>query len=375
MLVTPISLSRPQRWLRWLPISMVPLAMLWAGPLAGLIGGLLAAYVVQALLDRRKPIPDIWYSLPPAEADLYGHGRTEPRVVGGPGEVAMGGPAFWSTLLPDGAQMDGVCSEVLALEDGRLLIALLRRRSGTALMAYQPEARRIDSLEPVDAEAIFELAAREPARAASLVRGALGPGAETIWLSERRGLWVDRASPVAPERLERRLPGGRLLEARLLLPMDLRGARDPHALLGCAPYQLILDGVDTGRHVLALDEVVESPDGACVALRGVLLEGARIRGGVWHLWRDGRWHAVDASAVDAATAGGGEAFSLLVDALDDQGSLRCRLRSDALGQRSKPRLPAAAHARASWLAEPLPLSPADGAFRVQVPANQRATSA
>lgn len=367
MLVTKLSLSRQQRWLRWLPISMVPLAMLWAGPLAGLVGGLLAAYVAQALLDRRKPIPDIWYSLPPADADLYGHGRTEPRVVGG--------PEFWSTLLPDGAQMDGVSSEVLALEDGRLLIALLRRRSGAALMAYQPEARRIDSLEQVDAEAIFELATGDPARAAAMVRAALGPGVETIWLSERRGLWVDRASPVAPERLERRLPSGRLLEARLLLPADLRGARDPHALLGCAPYQLILDGADTGRHVLALDEVVESPDGACVALRGVLLEGARIRGGVWHLWRDGRWHAVDASAVDAATAGGGEAFSLLVETLDDQGSLRCRLRSDALGQRSKPRLPAAAHARASWLAEPLPLAPADGAFRVQVPANQRAASA
>jgi hypothetical protein len=375
MLVSPIFLSRQQRWLRWLPISMVPLAMLWAGPLAGLVGGLVAAYLVQALLDRRKPIPDIWYSLPPADADLYGHERPEPRHVGALGEIAMGGPEFWSVLLPDGAQLDGVCSEVLALDDGALQIALLRRRSGMALIAYQPQAQRIDSVEHLDAGAIFDLAARDPAQAAWKVRAALGQGADTTWLHQQYGLWVDRALPPAPERLERRLPRGRLLEARLLLPADLRGARDPHALLGCAPYMLLLDGVDTGRHVLALDDVFESRDGDCVALRGVLLEGERVRGGVWHLWRDGRWHAVDSSTVDARTAGGGEAFSLLIDALDGQGLLRCRVRSDAMGQRAKPRLPSAVHLRVSWLAEPLLLSPADAVFTVQVPANQRGAGA
>jgi hypothetical protein len=370
MLVSPIFLSRQQRWLRWLPISMVPLAMLWAGPLAGLVGGLVAACLVQALLDRRKPIPDIWYSLPPSDADLYGHERPEPRSVGGLGEIGMGGPEFWSVLLPDGAQMDGVCSEVLALEDGRLQIALLRRRSGMALIAYQPEAHRIDSLERLGAEAVFDLAARDPAQAAPMVRAALESGADTTWLHRQRGLWVDSAAPVAPERLERRLPRGRLLEARLMLPTDLRGARDPHALLASSPYQLILDGLDTGRHVLGLDDVFESPDGACIALRGVLLEQARIRGGVWHLWRDGRWHAIDSSAV-VAEAAGGEAFSLLIEALDDQGLLHCRLRSDALGHRLKPRLPAAVHVRASWLAEPLLLPLTDGTCTVQVPANQR----
>jgi hypothetical protein len=370
MPVSPILLSRQQRWLRWLPISMVPLAMLWAGPLAGLVGGLVAACLVQALLDRRKPIPDIWYSLAPSDAELYGYERPEPRNVGCLGEIAMGGPELWSVLLPDGAQLDEICSGVLALDDGQLQIALLRRRSGMALIAYQPEAHRIDRLERFDAEAVFALAARDPAQAASMVRAAVANGADTTWLQRRHGLWVDRDAAVAPERQERRLPRGRLLEARLMLPMDLRGARDPHALLASSPYRLILDGLDTGRHVTGLDEVYESPDGACIALRGVLLEGTRIRGGVWHLWRDGRWHAIDSSAV-AAEAAGGEAFSLLIEALDDQGLLHCRLRSDALGLRSTPRLPAAVHVRASWLAEPLLLRLRDGACTVQVPANQR----
>lgn len=243
------------------------------------------------------------------------------RQIGGVGEIGMGGPNYWTLLLADGALLDSVCGGVTNV--GRLRVAPTLTRQGETLQVYDPDAQVIYTLDPSPQV----LGDEDALRAAC--RGAVS----SVALRLMRGLRLPAEASEAPaERLTHVLPSGRTLEARLLLPDDLRGTDEVGGLLSAPPYGLWLDGSDTGLHVGDLDEVVEGASGQIV-LRGLRLNAeARVIDGLWHVWRDGRWNALLSHAFEPMVGGGSRTPYFLSDpAIDAEGRVSFALKIFAWG--------------------------------------------
>lgn len=315
-----------------------------------------------------------WHSEPLPPKLFTAHPPGEERQIGGIGEVGMGGPIYWSQLLRDGAVLDQVCSEVLDLEGGRLRLAEQRTRGGgTRLLAYDSE-RHLVHLLPAseDDTLVFEEAANRPTPAlAAKLRQACLHSEHTQALHRVHGILVPTSQPAPAPTLQHRLANGSLLEARLMLPEDVSRAPDPHGLLGLTPYALFLDGVDTGLHVTHLLNVQESSDGRAFCLPGLRLSGGRGVDGLWHLWLDGRWHAVRGYAKKTARATGSDyLFDLDVSARDG-GVFRAALQAMVYGPaglEAGPPAPSEIELCVSWSARPLILPTRDDAVELRPPA-------
>ncbi len=177
-----------------------------------------------------------------------------------------------------------------------------------------------------------------------------------------RGLRLPAQAGAEPlERLTRVLPSGRTLEARLLLPDDLRGTVEVEGLLSAPPYGLWLDGEATGLHVGDLDEVVESPTGQIILSGRRLDAHARVIDGLWLAWRDGRWSALLGNAYEPLVGGGGRTPYFLSDPrFDDDDRLSFQLRTFGWGPEGElPSQPAPplVELAVSWRGTPLILRP------------------
>ena len=77
-----------------------------------------------------------------------------------------------------------------------------------------------------------------------------------------------------------------------MLPMDLRHADDPAALLHAPPYELLLDNRPTNFFVCDLDRVAESPAGDGLSVGGCQFHGEHIVDGLYHLHFAGEWFSL-----------------------------------------------------------------------------------
>lgn len=171
----------------------------------------------------------------------------------------MGGPNFWTLLLRDGAIVHSACAAPQDVDGGKLRLIPTRSREGEGVTVYEPAARMMYALPALTDREQAALAAGS-AEALARLRARCRQ-AEATPLRQVRGLWVPQWAEDPADRLAIALPSGRALAARSMLPMDLRHADDPAALLHAPPYELLLDNRPTNFFVCDLDRVAESPAG------------------------------------------------------------------------------------------------------------------
>lgn len=302
------------------------------------------------------------------------------RQVGGVGEIAMGGPNYWTMLLADGAMLHGVCGPVTDVPPGPgggpLRIALTQARDGLRLQVYDIDAQVIHTLEPgpgrPSPEALADVASRTPAKAAPLLREACRHAADSVTLAPVLGLRLPaHEAKVPPPLLARALADGRRLEARLLLPDDLRATEEADRLLHAPPYALYLDGAPTGLHVADLDGVVEGQDGVLLLPGRRLNADGRTTDGLWLAWREGRWSALLGHA-HAPLQGGGflTPYFLSEPAVGAGGQASFSLRTFGWGPDgelpSEP-APPQVELKVSWRRVPLLLRPREDRITLEVP--------
>lgn len=315
-----------------------------------------------------------WRSYPITPESLLTQPTNVDRQIGGIGEIGMGGPNFWTVLLADGALLSGVCGAVRTA--GALRTALTQDRQGLSLQVYDREAQVVYTLKakpgrrsPAELDAAV---AESPTRAEPLLRKACQHAATTVKLQTVRGLRLPVDAGPAPEPLlSRTLSSGRQLEARLLLPADLRGTVEVGGLLSSPPYGLWLDGVMTGLHVTGLEEAVEGP-GQSIVLPGVRLDAdGRVLDGLWHLWRGGAWRAVASYARRPFDRGGAYTPYFLADPQPgEDGRLHFKLETSSWGPEEEipgEPMPSEVELKVSWQTAPLRLATQGAQMSLKVP--------
>ncbi len=232
----------------------------------------------------------------------------------------MGGPAYSTQMLRDGAIVEGVStggSHDASGEWQTLAGSALRVASGyidrsEAVIVYDEADKRVMYLLAI-VPSLFWQELHE--------RRQLGGDAEAaMWLRDHpcrsstlrpcRGLWLEPEHPALaaglPQALRHVLPDARVLQAIPLLPDDLRLTAHPTLFARICPYALCLDGEPSDRHACDLETVITSPSGRCVVVAGSVLDGdLRPIEGVWLVHWQGRWQAIGRRA----TGGSGKARS------------------------------------------------------------------
>ncbi|MDO5624634.1 MAG: hypothetical protein Q4G71_08095 [Pseudomonadota bacterium] len=290
-----------RRWLRWLPpLALLATVLVWRSPWGVALGLCVAVGVHQILkrlgLDWQPHAPWQAHSHTPDAALFTGHAVDHDRLLDDTlHEIGMGGPEVGTVMLAGGMLLDAVARDtaVLAAHDaqGPCRAALCRGPAGgwitlADLATHTRYHLRASRLPPAS---VFEhwrgLGTAERAAAWRACMAAHAQEAEA--LVPLRGLWVSaaqasRAQTHGPTTL--RLPSGRRLQARSLLPDDVRGARNPAQWIGPAPHQLWVDGQATPCHVRDLQDACESPDGRVLVVRGVQLgRWGHGEGALYHL--------------------------------------------------------------------------------------------
>ena len=268
----------------------------------------------------------------PLDADLAGQESAGDRLIGAPEELRRDGPFVGTFLLADGLILQDIDPRIHTLDDGRLRVALQYDRTCQAsVVVFDREASCLYTLGQIypgmaiAPDAAFDRVSSGSSQAIAFLRAAFPHATRKVVLHKVLGLLVDQATPAPPAYLTRRLRNGSLLAARLLLPADLRGASDPGRMLELAPYSLSMDGQDTGLHVPGLQHVLESPDGSCLMLAGVILQRDTVTARTWHIWRAGRWQmALERSQVPYLDPEAGS-WRLVPVAIDDAGVVQCDL--------------------------------------------------
>lgn len=371
-----------ERWVQlsaWLPLLIaVVWTACWLSPL-GLVTALVAAVAARIVLDR--------IGLEPPAAQRFQDGAQRMRSAAQTtqlsveitigvdrilrwGEIAMGGPEVLQYLLRDGAIVDDVSDGWVDVGSGRFRMAMTDARHRVRWVIY-------DELE----KCLYEFDDPEAADIYRRWRGSLpGDGAVLAMLKHGncthlmrfRGVWIGVPGFVPPrERVTNVLPSGIELEARLLLPQDLRTMSQPMTLLVHPPYELMVDGRSTGLHVLSLDEVDESERGACVVVRGVRLSSdLTITDGLWHVRYAGRWWSMLSCVHRAYDGPGGYTpyFTELVGVSDD-GCITFSAcgQGCADGEVIVEEPPPVIEFTVEWQMAPLRLRVCKGMFEVRVP--------
>lgn len=357
-----------RRYTRWLPsVVLVAVCIAWWSPL-GVIAALAATVATHSLLTRFDLAGDV---LPVGGAALRSvplspFARQPPAgdVTLGWAELGMGGPAYCTQMLRDGAIVDDVACDGGTAQTGTwtdLAGTSLRLAPGyvdrsEVVLGYDEQRKVVLHFNAVP-HVFWQMLGER--------RQADGDAAAAAWVSRQphmatalrayHGLWLAPddpalASPMQAQ-LRRRLPDGRELSACLLLPDDLRLTAHPDLFTHTQPYALALDGMDSGRHVCDLHTVIASPRGHCIVVAGVCLDAThRPVEGVWLVYWRGHWQAVCRHVF----AGEGEqrrSASLEVLAAGDDGRLElqaCREWADAEGWHREPLVDVALDLMVEW---------------------------
>ena len=379
--------STLRRYTQWLPILvLVAVCVAWWSPL-GVVAALAACLALGGVLQHFDLVGD-------AVGGALLRSRTLQPFAGSPpahdvlldwGELGMGGPTFSTQMLRDGAIVEGISTQGNHDASGEWLDLAgtpLRLAAGwidrvEAVIAYDERHKRVLHLSScLPSQFWQELGERRQQEsdvdAAAWVRGLPGTGTS---LQPYRGLWLAEGDPVLaappPRQLRHVLPDGRMLQADLLLPDDLRLTAHPALFIHVHPRALQLDGIESGRHVCGLDTVIASPSGHCLVVAGsVLGEDLRPRDGVWLVHHRGRWQAIARYAWGGM---GKDRRTAWVDvrAAGDDGTLQCEAYEeswDGEGLHRRPAPHASLALPVEWRETALPVRAHEGRFQVRLPA-------
>jgi hypothetical protein len=308
-----------ERVVRWMPIG-VCIALITAYPTPlGVFAAVLLLIPSEVLKQRLlqflresgwlTPGSQSVYQWRAGKIRLANHPTTKDRVIGW-GEIAMGGPEWSDWLLADGAVLHGIAHGPWHI-GSRYCAGLDDPRNNERFLIYDQQEHVVYRGESGEIARRLEILGARALKSSTKDShtgwaARLLTEAEAHRMLHVRGLWVVAGGDFVPppNTLQRELKNGGVLEARLLLPDDLRPLDDPYDLLLHAPYDLFLNGNRTGLRVLALDDVFEAD--SLVVVRGVLVgEALDVSNGVWHLIHlDGRCQSM-LSYVTRVKSGGG----------------------------------------------------------------------
>ena len=228
-----------RRYTRWLPsLVLLVVCIAWWSPL-GVIAALAAAVAVQSLLGRFDLVGDV---LPAGGAKLQSaplspFARQPPTgdVTLGWAELGMGGPAYCTQMLRDGAIVGDI-----ACDGGTAQRGTWTDLAGTSLRLASGYVDRSDGVFGYDEQRKvllhFNVVPHVFWQTLGEHRQADGDVAAAAWVSRQphvatalrgyHGLWLAPDDPALARPMQaqlcHRLPDGRELSARLLLPDDLR---------------------------------------------------------------------------------------------------------------------------------------------------------
>ncbi len=357
-----------RRYARWVPsVVLVAVCIAWWSPL-GVIAALAATVATHSLLTRFDLAGDVLPVGGPTlrSAPLSPFARQPPAddVTLGWAELGMGGPGYCTQMLRDGAIVDDI-----ACDGGTAQTGTWTDLAGTSLRLASGYVDRSDGVLGYDEQRKVLLHFKAVPHVFWQMLGERrqvdGDAAAAAWVSRQphvatalrayHGLWLAPEDPALASpmqaQLRHRLPDGHELNARLLLPEDLRLTAHPDLFTHTQPYALALDGMDSGRHVCDLDTIIASAGGHCIVVAGVCLDAThRPVEGVWLVYWRGRWQAVCRHVF----AGEGEqrrSASLDVLAASDDGRLELqayREWADAEGWHREPLVDVALDLRVEW---------------------------
>ena len=372
-------------WFKLLPVLVSGLVFLLLQSAEGAVGAFAVLIGLSVLTDRIDRacgvVPD---GAPHGGARLRSAAQwapvgPEPRgdTALSEHEIGMGGPVAISWMLSDGAVVDGTAAGYAAPDAAGLRVGLvLVEHAAERVAIYSPAQKRMAVLE-ADAGPADVLYRRLHGDAVQ-TRACFEAAGHVIAFQPFRGLWLPenhaatRHPPSSMLRLE--TPRGHRLAAHLLLPNDLRLTPHPLRLAGAPPYALTLDGAESQRHVLALDEVFESPGGQCVVVRGYRLNEAMVPDeGLWHAWHAGRWFSLRAhveAAIRPAVGGSITPYFTRPLSVTDDGHILFEAHQStwtADGETREPVRSGRVALPVDWQNPPLMLAVANGVLTVALP--------
>lgn len=383
-----------RRFTQWLPFLIwVAICVAWWSPW-GVVVGLAACLALGGVLQRLDLVGDaVGGALLRSRAKLPFATRPPTHdVLLDWGELGMGGPAYGTVMLRDGAIVEGVSTagshdasgEWQALAGSALRVASGYSDRSEAVIVYDEADKRVMHLQAIVPSLFWqELHERRhlggDAEAAMWLRDL--PGRSTT-LRPCRGLWLEQEHPALaaglPQVLRHVLPDARVLQAIPLLPDDLRLTAHPTLFTRICPYALCLDGEPSDRHACDLQTVIASPSGRCVVVAGSVLDGGlRPIEGVWLVHWQGHWQAIGRRAMGGSGKARSGAWIDVVEVGDD-GTLRCEAYEERWTFEAITRIPTPHTALAlpvEWRETALAVRVRDGCFSLRLPrADQRHVS-
>lgn len=374
-----------RRYTQWLPfLALVAVCVAWWSPL-GVIAGLAVCLALGGALQRIDLVGNAVGGSRLRSQSMKPFAERPPAhdVLLDWGELGMGGPAYSTQMLRDGAIVEGVSTggsrdasgEWQDLPGGALRLASGYVDRCEAVIVYDERQKTVQVLAADPGQFRQQLGERlqtdGEAGAASWLRSQSGGVTQ---LHSCRGLWLEHGHPALaaglPQELRHVLPDARVLRAVPLLPDDLRVTAHP-ALFACiCPYALYLDETSSGRHACDLETVIASPSGRCLVVAGsVLDENLRPIEGVWLVCWQGRWQAFARHAMGGFGKARSMAWINVIDA-DDDGTLQCEAYEERWEFDAVHRYPTrhtALELPVEWRETGLALRARDGRFRLRLP--------
>lgn len=375
-----------RRFTQWLPfLVLVAVCVAWWSPL-GVVVALAACLAVGGVLQRLDLVGDVV-----GGARLRSRAKRPfaPRppihdVLLEWGELGMGGPAYSTQMLRDGAIVEGVStggSHDASGEWQTLAGSALRVASGyidrsEAVIVYDEADKRVMHLQAMVPSLFWQVLHEHRQRGgdAEAVMWLRGLPSRSTTLRPCRGLWLEQGHPALaaglPQALRHVLPDARVLQAIPLLPDDLRLTAHPTLFARICPYALCLDGDRSDRHACDLDTVITSPAGRCVVVAGSVLDGdLRPIEGVWLVHWQGHWQAIGRRAMGGSGKGRSGAWIDVIEAADD-GTLRCEAYEERWEFDDITRCPTvhtSLELPVEWRDTPLALRVRNGRFSLRIP--------
>lgn len=293
----------------------------WPWGLALAIATVATGFGLQASMERRLKLvrPRGGVSGGQLSDDYYRRGQTPEgetfRVIDA-GEIAMGGPQFYTVLFPDGVLLQGIGVNARFSHDGRYFAAQLPARSGDGLLVLDRRLRCVyrdedhsgfweidefssssvpnDSSGPLTVMSLFFQDFLKEAQCESLL-----PVVD-LWLEP--GYWQEKLAAATHKYVS---PDGQHnLLASLYLPPSLRELEDPFTPIWNPSYTLRMDEICASLMLNEPDSVLWGVDSLGLVCRARAtsesVKATRERYGFW-LWQQDRgWRELPAVWVQSA---------------------------------------------------------------------------
>ncbi|MBK5145377.1 hypothetical protein I2494_16945 [Budviciaceae bacterium BWR-B9] len=331
--------AKRYRYLNWLPFIVALCGILFCFSFVGIILSLIAAVGTSLLLQKLYALPEIKEALSlnhttrrlvsDFNPDMVSQNRIveDDRLVSW-GEIAMGGPEYFTYLLRDGALIQDISSEWVDLAEGQYRIAMMDARKNQRWVIYSESDRCLYFFDAPELTKRYLQLVNSP-KSMPLLLESLTLGTK-VMLREFRGIWLlpELVPASIPEKLSYQLNSGAILEARLALPTNLRTLCSPERVLNSCCYVLYLDGNNTGKYVLDLDNVVESESGHVYAIESISLNrDMTVKDGQWSIFSSGQCRTLLGYAVHQGHHVSRQVFFIQITHIDDSGVATCYLRN------------------------------------------------